>query len=75
MTAMGFDERKYTKRRGLPITGYLDPESRLLKVAVRWTRPQFDAINHRVVRNNSTFAKEARRLMEIGLRMDHIGDA
>lgn len=42
-----------------------------LKISVGWTAEQRDAINRRVVRNNSTFAKEARRLIDIGLRMDH----
>lgn len=40
------------------------------KVSVQWTLEQFEAINRRVVKRRSTFAKEARRLMDIGLGMD-----
>ena len=62
-----------TRGNGHPARGFTDPTTvrSYLKVAVGWTRPQLDAINRRVVRNKSTFAKEARRLMDIGLRMDH----
>ena len=42
-----------------------------LKVSVAWDIAQVEAINRRVVRNNSTFARECRRLMDIALRLDY----
>lgn len=62
--------------RGKMARGFRDLEHRdLLKVSVAWTREQFEAINRRVVRRNTTFAHEARRLVEIGLQVDHMSDA
>lgn len=59
--------------KGQRAKGFHDENSPLLfKVSVAWLPEQFDAINRRVVQNNSTFAKEARRLMDIALRVDHM---
>lgn len=62
-----------TVPKGKPVRGHRAKDycTHLLKVAVAWEPLQVEAINRRVVRNNSTFAKEARRLMRMALDMDH----
>lgn len=57
-------------RKGTPADGY--PEITRLKVSVAWDRWVLDAINRRVVKNHTSFAKEVRRLVDIGLEQDHI---
>lgn len=59
-------------RKGLAALGHCELARSFPRVSIAWRPEQFDAINRRVVRNNSTFADEARRLMDIALRLDHI---
>jgi len=55
-------------RRGRAARGFVDRRTVARKmVAVRFRLDQFDEINQRVVRNNSTFAAEVRKLVDEAL--------
>ena len=59
-------------RRGSPAHGHIDTSRAYPRVSIAWHWEQFDAINRRVVKNKTTFAHEARRLMDMALKMDHL---
>lgn len=61
-----------TQRKGAAAKGCKDRPKSYPKVAGYWRPDQLEAINRRVVKNNTNFAHEARRLVDIGLQQDHV---
>ncbi|MDE2098025.1 MAG: hypothetical protein KGL39_12300 [Patescibacteria group bacterium] len=71
MTELNKAIYRYRPRLGTPAVGYADHQTgHRLKVSVAWDRTQIEAINRRVVKHHSTFAKQVRRLVDMALRVD-----